>query len=279
MKLYNSVGPNPRMVRMFMAEKGFDVPKVEVDLRGGENRREPYLKVNPAGQCPALELDDGTVLAEITAICEYVDEKKKDTPSLIGDTPEERARTRMWTRRIDLNIVEPAANGFRFAEGLKMFENRVRCIPEAADGLKATARDKLKWLDGLMGAKPFIAGDKLTMADILLFAFLDFMAQCRPAARSADCKNLTAWYGRMKARPARPPDPETSTMRCLTAVFAFISLSPWSPGPASPRAIRLKGLFLTTDYPSQTVRAGEVADHPPQAHQRRAAARAGGARR
>ena len=118
MKMYNSIGPNPRMVRMFMAEKGFEVPKVEVDLRGGENRREPYLKVNPSGQSPALELDDGTVLAEITAICEYVDEKKKDTPSLIGDTPEERAKTRMWTRRIDLNIVEPAANGFRFAEGL-----------------------------------------------------------------------------------------------------------------------------------------------------------------
>ena len=154
MKLYNSGGPNPRMVRMFMAEKGFDVPKVDVDIRGGENRREPYLKVNPAGQCPALELDDGTVLAEITAICEYVDEKKKDTPSLIGDTPEERARTRMWTRRIDLNIVEPGANGFRFAEGLKMFETRVRCIPAAADDLKATARDKLKWLDGLGARSP-----------------------------------------------------------------------------------------------------------------------------
>jgi glutathione S-transferase len=118
---------------MFMAEKEFDVPKVQVDIGGGENRLEPYLQVNPAGQCPALELDDGTVLAEITAICEYVDEKKKDTPSLIGDTPEERAKTRMWTRRIDLNIVEPAANGFRFGEGLKMFQNRIRCIPEAAD--------------------------------------------------------------------------------------------------------------------------------------------------
>jgi glutathione S-transferase len=201
MKLYNSIGPNPRMVRMFMAEKGFDVPKVEVDLRGGENRREPYLKVNPAGQCPALELDDGTVLAEITAICEYVDEVKKDTPSLIGDTPEERARTRMWVRRIDLNIAEPAANGFRFAEGLKMFQNRIRCIPEAAEGLKAAARDKLAWLDGLLGSKPFIAGDKLTLADIHLFAFVDFMGNVGQPL-SPDAKNLTAWYGRMKARPS-----------------------------------------------------------------------------
>ncbi len=201
MKFYNSVGPNPRMVRMFMAEKGFDVPRVEVDLRGGENRREPYLKVNPSGQCPALELDDGTVLAEITAICEYVDEKKKDTPSLIGDTPEERAQTRMWTRRIDLNIVEPAAAGFRFAEGLKMFESRIRCIPQAADDLKAIAREKLKWLDGLMGSKPFVTGDKLTMADILLFAFVDFMKNVGQPLDPAN-KNLTTWYERMKARPS-----------------------------------------------------------------------------
>ncbi|MBL0897328.1 MAG: glutathione S-transferase [Reyranella sp.] len=201
MKLYNSVGPNPRMVRMFMAEKGFDVPKVDVDLRGGENRREPYLKVNPAGQCPALELDDGSVLAEITAICEYVDEIKKDTPSLIGDTAEERARTRMWVRRIDLNIVEPAANGFRFAEGLKMFQSRIHCIPEAAAGLKETARQKLAWLDGQMGSRPYIAGDKLTMADILLFAFVDFMGNVGQPLDPAN-KNLTAWFGRMKARPS-----------------------------------------------------------------------------
>jgi glutathione S-transferase len=201
MKLYNSIGPNPRMVRMFMAEKGFEVPKVEVDLRGGENRREPYLKVNPAGQLPALELDDGTVLAEITAICEYVDDVKKDTPSLIGDTAEERAKTRMWTRRIDLNIVEPAANGFRYSEGLKLFQNRIRCIPQAADDLKATAREKLLWLDGLMDGKPFIAGAKLTMADILLFAFLDFMKGVGQPLDPA-CANLTGWFARMKARPS-----------------------------------------------------------------------------
>jgi len=201
MKFYNSIGPNPRMVRMFMAEKGFDVPRVEVDLRGGENRREAYLKVNPSGQCPALELDDGTVISEITAICEYVDEIKMDTPSLIGATPAERARTRMWTRRVDLNICEPALNGFRFAEGLKMFKDRVHVIPQAADDLKATARRNLVWLEGLMGSKPFIAGDKLTMADIWLFACLDIMKDIGQALDPAN-KNLTAWFGRMKARPS-----------------------------------------------------------------------------
>ena len=201
MKFYKSIGPNPRMVRMFMAEKGIEIPKVEVDLLAGENRKEPYLKVNTAGQMPALELDDGTVIAEITAICEYLDAVKKGTPSRIGDTPAERAATRMWTRRIDLNIVEPALNGFRFAEGLKLFQNRVRCIPEAADGLKATARERLAWLDGLLGDKPFIAGSKLSMADLMLFPFLDFMKDVKQPLDPVN-KNLTSWFERMKARPS-----------------------------------------------------------------------------
>jgi len=201
MKFYNSRGPNPRIVRMFMAEKGIDVPKVEIDLLAGENRRDPYLKLNPSGQMPALELDDGTVLAEVTAICEYLDEIKKDTPSLIGDTPAERASTRMWTRRVDLNIVEPALNGFRFSEGLKLFENRVRCIPAAADDLKATAKDKLAWLEGLMGGKSYIAGDKVTLADIFLFPMVDFMQTVKQPL-DAGHKSLTAWFERMKARPS-----------------------------------------------------------------------------
>jgi glutathione S-transferase len=203
MKFYNSRGPNPRMVRMFMAEKGIDnIPKVEVDLLAGENRREPYTtKVNAAGQCPALELDDGTVIAEITAICEYLDEIKKDTPSLIGDTPAERAATRMWVRRIDLNIVEPGTNGFRFSDGLKLFQNRIRCIPEASEGLKATAKDKLGWLDGLLGGKSFVGGNKISMADILLFAFIDFFNNEKQPLDPAN-KNLTAWFERMKARPS-----------------------------------------------------------------------------
>ena len=201
MKFYNSIGPNPRVVRMFMAEKGIDVPKVEIDLRAGENRREPYTKLNPAGQMPALELDDGTVLAEVTAICEYLDEIKKDTPSLIGDTPAERASTRMWVRRIDLNIVEPGINGFRFSEGLNLFQSRIRCIPEAADGLKATAKDKLGWLNGLIGGTPFVGGSKISMADILLFAFVDFFNGVKQPLDPAN-KNLTGWYERMKARPS-----------------------------------------------------------------------------
>ena len=200
MLFYNSIGPNPRMVRMFMAERGIAVPHVDVDLRGGENRRAPYTGKNPAGQCPALELDDGTVLAEITAICEYLDETAPG-PSLIGSTPEQRAETRMWTRRIDLNIAEPMANGFRFSDGLRMFQDRIHCIPAAAADLKQIAQQNLTWLDGLIAGKPFICGNRLSMADILLFAFVDFFNAVKQPI-NPDNKNILGWHERMKARPS-----------------------------------------------------------------------------
>jgi len=132
MKLYNSVGPNPQVVRMFIAEKGMDIPKQEVDLMGGENRRPPFNStVNVAGQLPALELDNGKTISEITAICEYLEEVGKG-PALIGATPEERAETRMWVRRIDLNICEPMANGFRAAEPTA--SGRLRVAPSSQTG-------------------------------------------------------------------------------------------------------------------------------------------------
>jgi glutathione S-transferase len=183
-----------------MAERGIEIPRVEVDLMGGENRREPYLSKNPSGQCPALELDDGTVLAEITAICEYLDEKYPG-PSLIGATPEERAKTRMWSRRIDINILEPMANGFRYSDGLKMFQDRIHCIPAAAADLKQIAQEKLTWLDGLIAGRQFVCGDRLTLADILLFAFADFFNGVRQPINQ-DNRNIVAWHARMKARPS-----------------------------------------------------------------------------
>ena len=145
MKFYNSIGPNPHVVRMFMAEKGIDLPKETVNLMAGENRQEAHLKRNPHGQMPTLELDSGQFVSEITVICEYL-EDKNPKPALIGSNAEEKAETRMWTRRIDLNICEPMANGFRFSQGLQLFQNRIVTVPEAADGLKKIAQDRIKWL-------------------------------------------------------------------------------------------------------------------------------------
>jgi len=200
-KLYNSIGPNPHVVRMFLAEKGIELPKQEIDLRGGENRRPPYNEtVNPAGQLPALELDDGQVITEITAICEYLEDTAPEPP-LIGSTAEEKAETRMWVRRIDLNILEPLANGFRYAEGYEMFKDRIHCIPQAADDLKQAAKEKLAWLDGLMEGKTYIAGERLTLADILLFCFMVFANRVGQPI-DPGLRNLTAWFARMQTRPS-----------------------------------------------------------------------------
>jgi glutathione S-transferase len=197
-KLYTSVGPNPRVVKMFIAEKGMTLPTTEVDIRGGENRQAPYnTTVNPAGQSPALELDDGSVLTEITAICEYLEERQP-SPPLIGTTPEERAATRMWTRRVDLKICEPMANGFRYGEGIKMFENRMRCLPDASAGLKAIAKDGETWLEGQFKG-PWICGDRFTLADILLFSFIDF-GNVVGQPLDPGFARIGEWFERVKAR-------------------------------------------------------------------------------
>lgn len=199
MKLYTSIGPNPRVVKMFLAEKGLDVERIEVDLRSGENRREPYLAVNPAGQTPALVLESGARLTEITAICEYLEEVTPHPP-LIGTNAEERALTRMWVRRVDLKICEPMANGFRFAEGLPMFESRMRCLPEAAPGLKAVAQDGIAWLEENFQG-PWITGGRFTLADILLFSFLDFGGMVGQPLDPKYAK-VGDWFARVKARPS-----------------------------------------------------------------------------
>ena len=198
MKLYTSVGPNPKVVRTFMREGGIEIELQKIDLMGGENRQAAYLKINPTGTLPALELDDGSVITEITAICEYLAEKAGGS-SLIGDTPEERAETRMWCRRIDLGINENLANGFRYSEGLPLFKERMTTIPEAADGLKQIAQEKLTWLDEQLAGKEYVCGSRASLADILLFCFLEFGEQIGQPLNKKN-KNISAWYERVQAR-------------------------------------------------------------------------------
>ena len=116
MQLYDSIGPNPRATRMFLVEKGIDIPRKDIDLRRGENRRPPFTDRNPGGQLPALELDNGKCIGETVAIWEYLEEKNPNPP-LIGTNAEDRAEARMWQRRIEQRITENLYNGFRFAEG------------------------------------------------------------------------------------------------------------------------------------------------------------------
>lgn len=200
MKLYNSIGPNPQVVRMFLAELGQEIETIEVDLMAGENRQEDHLKRNPSGQMPALELDNGDFISEVTVICEYLDENQGNT-DLVGKSAEDRAETKMWTRRIDLQIVEPLTNGFRYSEGLEIFKTRMRVIPEAAEGLKLIAQEKILWLDSLMEGKEFVCGDRFTLADVMLFCFLNFGATVGQTI-NPEAKNITAWFEKVKERPS-----------------------------------------------------------------------------
>ena len=198
MKILDSFGPNPRMVRMFMLEKNINIDAHEYDLMSAENRQESYLSKNPGGQMPALELDDGTVIAETIVICDYLEELHPE-PALIGGTARERAEARMWTRRIEQKITEHMYAGFRSAEGLKLFENRMRCLPEAADGLKAAGQDGLAWLDEHMQGKSFICGNRITIADLVLYCCTDFASG---VGQMIDTKldNINAWFTKIEAR-------------------------------------------------------------------------------
>ena len=202
MKLFNSMGPNPHIVRMYAAELGVTFDEVEeIDLMAGDNRKPEYLQHNPAGQLPALVLDNGEIISEITAICEYLDETTDDK-TLIGNTAAERAHTRMWTRRVDLGICEPMVNGFRYAEGMAIFKDRMVTVPEGADGLKSVAQSKLAWLDEQMAdGREFVAGSTVSLADVLLFGMLAFAANVGQPL-NADHKRVGAWFERMAARPS-----------------------------------------------------------------------------
>ena len=199
MKLINALGPNPRMVRMFLLEKSIDLPMQDIDILGAENRRLPYAEKNPAGQIPSLELDDGTVIAETVAICEYLDEAMPAKCTLVGSTPKEKAVSRMWQRRVELNITEHIYNGFRYGEGLGFFKDRIHTIPEASPGLKENARRNLRWLDPLIAGRPFICGDAVRIADLALFCCLDF-ANHAGQPLDPQLKHLTAWFSRMSER-------------------------------------------------------------------------------
>lgn len=200
MKLHDSFGMNPRTIRFFLLEKGLDVDRTEVDILQAENRQRPYLALNPAGQTPALTLDDGRTIAETYAICEYLEELHPE-PALIGSTPEERAETRMWWRRAELGICHPMVHGFYYSEGLDLFKDRFRCLPEAADGLKAKARDGMMWLDGLLETRTWLAGERFSIADICLYCYMDQLKTAGQAAPE-EATNLLTWFDRVSTRPA-----------------------------------------------------------------------------
>jgi glutathione S-transferase len=200
MLLFDALSPAPRTVRMYLAEKAIALPVQQVDVFAGDNRKPPYLAFNPAGQTPALLLDDGTCIGESVAIWEYLEELHPDPP-LIGATPAQRAETRQWQRRIELNVTENIHNAYHYAEGLARFRDRIPVAPDAADGLKRVAQDRIAWLDAMLDGHAFMVGDRFTVADIWLYVWLDFADSVGQPFRRG-LRNIAPWFERVAARPA-----------------------------------------------------------------------------
>lgn len=199
MKIYNSpVAPNPRRVRIFLAEKDIKVPLEDVDIANAVNRQAEFRKKNPLAGVPVLELDDGTCIAESVAICRYFEEQKPEPP-LFGVGAKERALVDMWNRRMELTMFIQIADSFR--QRHEFFKGRIRQCPEYAEVQRQNAEDSLKWIDTELANRRFIAGDKFTIADITAMVGIDF-GRVSKIAIQPDQKNLARWHAEVSARPS-----------------------------------------------------------------------------
>jgi glutathione S-transferase len=203
MKLHTSArAPNPRRVLMFMAEKNLTgIELVQVDLAKGEHRSEAFLALNPLGQVPVLELDDGRQLSETRAICTWL-EGLQPQPNLMGEGFEERAFIEMMDRRCELQLFLRVANCVRHSHpGLAMLEQPQFGDFGASQGEKV--RDSARWLDGVLARQPYVAGERFTIADITAFCALEFargLMRFRPGAEGME--HLQAWRDRVAERPS-----------------------------------------------------------------------------
>ena len=200
MKLYDAAtAPNPRRVRVFIAEKGLDVPCEQVDIMKAVNRGEEFRKnVNPMGTLPVLELDDGTCIAETGAICRYFEEVQPDPP-LLGVDARDKAVVEMWNRRMELELFQPATLAFQ--QQHEFFKGRVPQVPEYAAVSKAKAEKTLAWLDGVLADREYIAGTRFTVADIVALCAVDF-GRVSKIKLQPDQKNLARWHEQVSARPS-----------------------------------------------------------------------------
>lgn len=198
MKLYTTDrAPNPRAAENIIAIKGMDIEKVMIDLNGGENRGDDFLARNPAGQLPALETDDGQIIAEVAAIAEYLEEVKPD-PVLVGNNAAERAHTRMRMRQVDYLVLAPMMYGFRNSEGAAFFESRMRIQPEIGAPMKLNAADGLAWLDTQIAGQDFICGDALRYVDCVFYPLVAMLSKVSQPI-DPELKNITAYMQRLSA--------------------------------------------------------------------------------
>lgn len=200
MKLYDGGrAPNPRRVRVFLAEKGLTVPLVPVDMAALEHRGEEVAQRNPLRRLPVLELDDGTVITESIAICRYFEELHPE-PALFGTGALGKAKVEMWQRRLELNLMVSVAAAFRHIHPA-MKEWEVPQIPEWGDANKPKAIEFLRLFDKELAEQEFAAGDAYSVADITGMIAIDFMKPARIKVPE-ECTNVRRWYAALTSRPS-----------------------------------------------------------------------------
>ena len=200
MKLYDSGrAPNPRRVRVFLAEKGLNVPSEQVDIGSMEHKSDTYTAINPLQRLPALELDDGTIITESVAICRYF-EALRPEPPLFGRGAKEEALVEMWNRRLELHLLFSVAAVFRHLHHA-MRELESPQVPEWGEANKPRALEFLDFLDGELKDRLFVAGDRYTVADITGLIAVDFMKPAKLVVPD-DLVNVRRWHGQISARPS-----------------------------------------------------------------------------
>lgn len=206
MKLYDMrVAPNPRRVRIFLAEKGIEVPTVEINIRAGDNLKPEFLAINPRGVLPTLQLEDGTVIDESTAICRYFEELRPDPP-LMGRTALEKAMVECWNRRVEFDAGQPVVDAFRnsyppYAERAVPGRAGTQAIPALVERGKARLEDFFPAIERRLGESRYVAGDHFSLADITLLCITDFARMIKlPVPEGLE--NFGRWHAEVSARPS-----------------------------------------------------------------------------
>ncbi|HET9161116.1 MAG TPA: glutathione S-transferase family protein [Caulobacteraceae bacterium] len=201
MILYDELmpAPNPRRVRIFLAEKGLEIEKVRVPIRERAHKAPDYVAKNSLGQLPALELGDGTIIAESVSICRYLEEQNPE-PALFGKNALERARVDMWIRRIEFQLMNPVGQFWRHAHPLTA--SLIEQHRDFGESNRAHVDRAYRWLDKeLADGREWVAGEAYSMADIVALSTVDF-GKFIGLQPPDDCKNVAAWYARASARPS-----------------------------------------------------------------------------
>jgi glutathione S-transferase len=193
-----SPAPNPRRVRIFLAEKGIDLPETRVQMTKREHKSPEFRAKNSLGQLPTLELDDGTCISETVAICRYFEEIQPDPP-LFGSTPVEKALVDMWVRRIEFIVMAPVGAFWRHAHPYTAA--LLTQYKDFGEANRDTYAGALKWLDRELADREFVAGTGYTMADICALTTIDF-AEWIGLPVPPEHANVVAWRQRVAARPS-----------------------------------------------------------------------------